>query len=295
MHALKLPWKRRLRVAYRRLLSGERVLPDFIIIGGMKCGTTSLLHHLNQHPQVAAAAVKEVHFFDTQFSRGADWYRTFFPTKAALEGARQRLGKNVVTGEASPYYIVHPHAPRRIAETIPHVKLIALLRDPVSRAYSHYAHNCRPKHRRKGREPLSFEEALAREEIRTAGEFERMIADEQYDSPAFRHYSYARRGMYLEQLRRYAEHFDRSQILVLKAEDWFQRTQQCYDQALAFLALEPRTIRKPRVRNAGRYADRPEETLARLSDHFDPHNRQLYEYLQRDMDWGAPLNNTCTT
>ena len=139
-------------------------------------------------------------------------------------------------------------------------------RDPASRAYSHYVHNCRAKHRRANREPLSFEEAISQEPSRIAGEYERMVADETYDSRAYRHYSYAQRGMYREQLERYAEYFDRRQMLIVKAEDLFQNTQQCYDKVLDFLELQPRVISKPRVRNAGKYEARPDAALAQPSE-----------------------------
>ena len=190
-----------------------------------------------------------------------------------------------MTGEASPYYVVHPHAAQRIAQVVPQVKLIALLRDPVSRAYSHYMHNRRAKHRRAGREPLSFEQAIEQEGGRISGEWERMIADENYDSAAFRCYSYLQRGLYHQQLERYLHHFDARQLLVLKAEELFQDAQACFDRVLTFLGLAPHKLKSQRVRNSGKYEAPPEATLARLREYFDPHNQRLFDLLGRDLGW----------
>ena len=172
-----------------------------------------------------------------------------------------------------------------MAQVLPNVKLIALLRDPVSRANSHYEHNRRPKHQRSNREPLSFENAIEQEGARLDGELARMTKDESYDSFAYRHYSYLQRGVYVDQLKRYLDFFDRSQVLIVKSEDLFRKTQQCYDEVLTFLGLQPHALHASRVRNSGKYVTRPEETLSRLREYFEPHNQRLYRYLQRDFGW----------
>jgi len=136
----------------------RRGLPDFLVIGAQRSGTTTLFYDLCRHPQVAGSPVKEVHFFDHHFSRGVGWYRSFFPPTAAQERARRRGGE-LLGGEATPNYLFHPAAPERAAETVPHVRLIAILRDPVDRAYSHYRKSVERRVER-----LSFEAALAAEE-----------------------------------------------------------------------------------------------------------------------------------
>ena len=117
-------------------------LPDFIIIGCQRGGTTSLYNYITSHPDVEPASQKELHFFDYNFDKGLDWYKDQFPD-------------NKITGETSPYYIIHPHAPRRIAQAKPDVKILILLRNPGDRAYSHY--NLEVKI---GHEKLSFEDAI---------------------------------------------------------------------------------------------------------------------------------------
>lgn len=104
--------------------------PDFIIIGVQKGGTTSLYSYLTQHPQIAPATQKEIHYFDFNFDKSTDWYCSHFSTSSE--------GEYLLAGEASPYYIFHPQVPQRIYDLFPQVKIIALLRNPVERAISHY-------------------------------------------------------------------------------------------------------------------------------------------------------------
>src|SRR5260221_4755811 len=115
---------------YRGITSAIRVLPDFLIIGCQRGGTSSLYYYLTEQYGILSASTKEVHFFDDFYTKGLDWYRAQFPAtayKAYIERVRKRP---FITGEASPYYIFHPHAPRRAAQVLPEAKIIALLRNP---------------------------------------------------------------------------------------------------------------------------------------------------------------------
>src|SRR5690348_1015601 len=157
---------------YRGITSPLRLLPDFLIIGTQRGGTTSLYHYLQAHPCIGPASTKEVHFFDMRFHKGLAWYRGHFPSRIDQYAVEQAHGHSLVTGEATALYLFHPHAPKRVAEALPSVKLIVLLRNPVNRALSHYYHAV--KH---GQETLSFEEAIQGEEQRTAQEREKLLAD----------------------------------------------------------------------------------------------------------------------
>src|SRR3712207_6690007 len=109
----------------------QRRLPDFVIIGTQRGGTTSLYHYLSKHPEVLPALRKEIHFFDLNFDRGLDWYLAHF--------ARQ--DQPGLVGEASPLYMFHRDVPERVRRVLPNAKFIALLRNPVDRAYSQYQMN----------------------------------------------------------------------------------------------------------------------------------------------------------
>ena len=173
---------------FGRATARWRPLPDFLVIGAQKAGTTALYAYLRWHPQITGPSWKEVSFFDRHWWRGEGWYRGQFPLRS---GGR-------LVGEASPSYLFHPLAPERVHALLPGVKLVALLRDPVARAYSHYQHEVAL-----GREPLSFEDALAAEDERTRGEVERLVADPRAFSRAWWDHTYASRGLYADQLERW--------------------------------------------------------------------------------------------
>ena len=169
------------------------MLPNFIIIGGQKCGTTFLYRYLAEHPHIASATRKEVHFFDMHFDEGLDWYMNHWP------GADDHAH----LGEATPSYLYQPEAVERIAATLPSALLLVMLRNPMDRAYSHYWHNYS-----RGRETLSFAEAVAAEPDRIArGGEDRHV------------FSYVDRGRYGPQLDHLFRHVDEERVLVQTFED----------------------------------------------------------------------------
>lgn len=263
----------------RRATASLRMQPDFLIIGGSKCGTTSLYDNLIQNPCVLEAAVKEIHFFDVKFSRGMDWYRAHFPL--AIRRRQHNSDKEArQTGEASPYYMFHPHAAARIHATLPHVKAIAMLRNPIDRAYSQHQHEVRVR-----RESLPFTEAIDAEESRLRGERERMVADRTYNSFAYRRYSYQARGVYVDQLHEWLTYFDRRQLLIVNSEEFFAHPDATMQQVIKFLELP---AWKPRVylrKNTGAYDPIDKATRQRLREYFEPHNARLYEFIGQDYGW----------
>jgi hypothetical protein len=266
--------------ACRILTSPVRMRPDFIIIGAAKCGTTSLYHHLIQHPLIVPARTKEIHYFDLFFQRGSAWYQSQFDLRAPLRQTRGKLPKTV-TGEASPYYIFHPHALRRIAEALPRVRLIVLLRNPVERAYSHYNHVVRM-----GYETLSFADAIAAEAERLDGEVEKMRADESYYSFNHHYYSYLARGIYADQLRRITElGFAMEQVLILKSEDYFARPTECWPRLWKFLGVPDYPLSNAEKLNAGRYEKMATAMRDRLLKFYEPHNQRLSDLTGRSFNW----------
>ncbi len=250
-----------------------RTLPDFVMIGGMKCGTTSLFQYLQQHPGVSKAFIEEVHYFDLNYGKGINWYRAHFPMRTGGD-------EGTLVGDDSPYYIFHPLVPQRVAGDLPEVKLIALLRNPMDRAYSHYYHELR-----RGRETLPFEEALAREEERLEGEVARMEADPDYVSFAHQRHSYVARGRYAEQLARWYELFPRDRLLVLQSEEMFRDPRSVYERVLDHLGLPAVDPPEFGVFNPGSYPEMEAATRRRLEDLFGPLNEDLFKLLGEDFDW----------
>lgn len=259
----------------RRRSAWFRVLPSFVIIGAMKAGTTSLYAYLYKHPLVHRARRKEVHYFDNNMERGLLWYRAHFPTRwevlRADLGARARFGRGTLTGEASPYYLFHPHAAARASRVLPGARIIAMLRDPAERAYSHFQHNTR-----QGIESLSFEDAIKAEDERTSAEWARMVADPGYNSVKVQHFSYARRGEYWWQLERWLEEFARDRVLVIRSEPFFAEPRRDYERTLAFLGL-PRAGDPPFLvhNDGGEYRAMAASTREALGARFKDANRRL--------------------
>ena len=255
---------------FGRVTARWRPLPDFLVIGAQKAGTTALYAYLRWHPGVTGPSWKEVSFFDRHWWRGEGWYRGQFPLRSA--------GRLV--GEASPSYLFHPLAPDRVRSLVPHVKLVALLRDPVARAYSQYQHEVAL-----GREPLGFEDALAAEEERTRGEVERLVADPHAFSRAWWDFTYVARGRYAEQLERWLDVFARDQLLVVRTEDLADRPAETYAEILGFLGAAPHALEAyPRVFERA-YEPMRAGTRAALEREFAEPNRRLEVLLGRRMGW----------
>jgi len=269
---------RQLAWHYRQATWRSRPLPDFIIIGAQKSGTSSLYACLGQHPELVPSYRKEVHFFDggldptvDTFARGPEWYRSHFPS-------RSNVSAHAKTFEASPLYIFNPLAARRLFDLIPEVKIIAVLRNPTERAISHYFHSIR-----NGDEQLPLNEALKQEEQR----LQSVIANADYKNRTFIGQSYKSRGMYKQQLERYLNHFPWQQILVLSSEEFFSEPDTTLRRVFEFVGVDagfkvkhltPRNVTPNRSKV-------DQDVYAYLNSYFLPHNKALYELLGKSYDW----------
>jgi hypothetical protein len=269
-----------------RALSGRspgrgRLLPDFVIIGAAKAGTTSLFGWLSEHPYIAPACTKEVHYFDYNHFRGEDWYRKHFPLGAERERFAAETGRPFLTGEASPSYMSHTWAPRRLARLLPGAKLLVTLRNPVERAYSQFQMS-----RRENEEPLeSFTAAIAAEEQRLAPERARMLADEGYNSWPIGCWSYLMRGRYAEQIEHWMELFGRERFHFVTLEQLAGAPQQALDRVHDFLEIPAHEYTElPRL-HVARYDSIDADARSQLTDYFRPHNERLYELVGTDFGW----------
>lgn len=269
-----------LEIGYRLATASRRPLPDFIVIGAQKAGTTALMYYLRQHPLVTKGETKnELHFFDRWYARGERWYRAAFPRTRSLPPGG-------AVGEGTPEYLLHPHASKRIAALLPNVKLIAVLRDPAKRALSHYQMELR-----NGRETLSFEEALAQEDARIGPEWNLLLSDERHSFKRYQRHAYKARGRYAEQLQRFFEHFPRERILILNSSDLSKDTERTVNGVCDFLEIPhmPESFDMSH-RNVGMNKQEspvevPEGVMEDLREYFKPHNAELYSLLDRDFGW----------
>ena len=230
-------------------------LPDFVLIGPGRSGTSFFFRLLGQHPYVELARKKEIHFFDLLFDEGVDWYRWWFPAPVLKDG------RWTITGEATPVYIFNPRVPERMARVVPQVRLITLLRNPVDRTYSAYNHKVRTR-----RESRSFEEVIETE-----------LADKSV--------GLLWKGVYVDHLVHWSKFLDKGQLLVLKSEELFARPRESLKRALDFLDLpdwEPEDWDSPKQK---RYERIDPSIKRRLEEYFEPHNRRLYDFLGMDLGW----------
>jgi len=260
----------------------RRRLPSFLLVGAQRAGTTSLFRALSSHPLVHGANYhKGVNYFDVNYHRGLAWYQGHFPTGTRLE-RRAQEGRTPVTFEASGYYMFHPCAPERIARDLPGVKVVAMLRDPVERAYSAWKHELA-----RGYETEAFERALELEDERLSGQTERMVADPAYQSFSHRHHAYVRRGHYDDQLHRLHRLFGPERVHVVESELFFTEPEASYGRLLEFLELTPVMPARFDRWNARPSAPMDPATRAGLREHFSSHDQGLSTLLGRDPAWTA--------
>lgn len=256
-------------------------LPGLLVIGGKKCGTTSLFEQLAQHPQLLPAIQKEVHYFDggraphyDSYAKGPEWYRSYFPP-VRFPGITRRPA---VAFEASPTYLFFPMVPERIHQSLPQVRMIVLLRDPTERAISHYFHSCRMN-----QETLPIMEALKAEESRMGPGLK--MGDPESESH-FRRHSYKSRGHYAEQIERYFSVFPREQFLFIKSEDYFAHSASVLKKVFQFVGVDPDVeITDLRPKGTGSKNRVDDEVYQYLDQYFEPHAVRLRSLLGEEFSW----------
>jgi hypothetical protein len=244
--------------------------PDFLVIGAAKCGTTSLFEYLSAHPRVVPPIRKEIRFFH-QMERGLEWYLAHFPP---LPGNPAQF----ITGEASTSYITDYRTPEHVFRHFPRAKLIAILRDPVDRAISHYHDD-----RRHSDESRSLEEAVDAE-IGFLDGATNPAYNAEYWGAGQR--GYLSTGLYIHFLERWLKVFPKEQLLVLESKDLQSDPKATMQKVFAFVGVPDNEAGKYDVLlNRGSYAATDDAVRRRLGAFFRPHNQRLEEYLGRKLNW----------
>ncbi|WP_085522667.1 sulfotransferase family protein [Tuberibacillus sp. Marseille-P3662] len=214
-------------------------LPNFLILGAAKGGTTALYHYLKQHPEIFMPSLKEPNFFalegkEINFKGPQDEgvNKDSINNMQDYRGLFSGVQDEKAIGEASPLYLYSQYAPENIKSYIPNAKLIAILRNPVDRAFSSYLHCCRDK-----REPYpkDFGKALSEEKSRIEANWGLIW-----------HYKSA--GYYYEQLKRYYEIFNNDQIKVILYDDFIDNPISVYREVLKFLEVNDSFIPNMKTR-----------------------------------------------
>lgn len=279
---------RRVYVRFGTMTASGRVEPDFLLVGGQRCGTTSLFRAFEQHPHIIRPRLnKGINYFDLNYQRGERWYRGHYPPERK---ARPNSDISTAVFEASGYYMFHPLAPMRILNDLPTVKIVAMLRDPVERAFSAWKHE-----RARGFDTLPFDQALETEEARTAGERERMLADPNYQSFAFRHFSYMARGDYVPQLQAFYERLPRNRIHVIYSEDFFRHPEAEFARLADFLGVERLAGIRFERHNARPSGPMPGRSREILAARYAGQAEELEKLVGRLPPWADRRNRTDAT
>ncbi len=260
------PYKQTKMGKTRSLTRFLRTLPSFMIIGAGKSGTTSLFNYLIQHPKIEPGVYKEIHYFDYNYGAGFQWYKAHFPIKS----------KDKITLDATPSYLDSIVAPKRVHDTLPKVKLIVILRNPIDRAYSQYNHT-----KRNCDENLTFEEAIDEESRRLEGEKERIIQDPTYTAINYNKYSYLSRSLYYLHLNEWFKYFPREQFFIFE----YKNLTTIFNQIFNFIGVDNYKVNTQQNHNVSKYETMKPQTRKKLTEYFQPYNEKLYKLLGINYNW----------
>lgn len=251
-----------LKAFYRQITSSLRALPNFLVIGTMKSGTSSMYHYLKEHSQISMAYKGEVHFFDNNFHKEERWYRSFFPFKYKA--------KIQAIGEVTPGYLFKGGVPERVKKLIPKARFIILVRNPVDRTYSHFQQVLKRK-----LSDLTFEEFI-KPALSETTELDELPSN------------MLRRGLYGQQIIRWFKHFDRKQFLFIESEEFFADPNTTMKQVHTFLGLKHEPVINLNPRKTGGYTtEMSRETREILNNYYAKSNTQLAE-LGLNSSWLKP-------
>lgn len=240
-------------------------LPDYLIIGETKCGTTSLYNYLIQHPNILdtfgngdavdeSYATKEIRFFDRYFNRGIEWYKGCFP----------ETSDNCITGEATPMYMYRTLCLQRIHQYLPKTKFIIILRNPVDRLYSHFSHMVKwnPAWQNKYKDFSDF--------INSTREEDYYMID---------------KGLYAYTIERWYELFKRDRFCIIITEELQKYPQNTYNTVLNFLGMENYTLSEFKTFRENKYNTMDNSLRDYLVQFYRPYNERLSRLLNRDLNW----------
>lgn len=247
------------------ITSPVRITPDFLVIGAKRCGTTSLYEYLGKHPSIKKSFRDHIGFFDSNFHLGLNYYKSFFPTifeKKFFENKNRKFLNYDVTST----YIENSITAKRVFDTLPNSKIIAIIRNPIDRAYSEYNVD-------KEMNP----------EIET---FETFVDDEiEKNDISSNRKNYLKKGFWFLQLKPWFELFPRKNILILSTEEFGRDANHVFNTIFEFLELERFSIKNPKKFRKGNYSKLNDKTRDRLTNFFRPHNIQFYDLVGKNFDW----------
>ena len=254
-----------------------RVIPDFLVIGAKRCGTTSLYQHLPEHPCISKSPYDNMGFFNDNFHLGVNWYKSFFPTTFTRNKIKSKFG-DFLAFDVTTKYMEEESTANNVYQTKPNMKIIIILRNPVDRAYSQYHLSVRQTAERR-----SFEDVVEENMNRLNKE-----SHEHYEiKPRFsaKEDNYLKKGLYALQLRYWLKIFPRENILIVSTEEFESNQQIIYNKIFEFLNISKFEVKNTKKMEKGNYPPIKSETRNLLLDYFRPHNHELFELINMEFDW----------
>jgi hypothetical protein len=261
----------RAQVRLRIPTAAARRLPEFVIVGVQRAGTSSLFRYLNAHPQVRRPLRKEIDYFSLEHQSGPRWYRAHFPVRGA--GAQSY--------DNTPQYFVHPLAHERAGALLPDARIVVAVRDPIARALSHHRHV-----RALGLEPLDLLDALHAEADRVGPDLARLSVDPAFRPTALMRFSYATRSRYGEQYDRWRSAYPDHRLHLFDFDRFVQSPVDEWRALLQFLELDPWD--PPAFTNwssATAPADAPPEAIRLLASALQEDTDHFRAVVGRSFDW----------
>ena len=273
------------RIVYHQLLKRNifaltgsiRVLPDFLVIGAKRCGTTSLFYHLPEHPCISKSPHDNMGFFNDNFHLGVNWYKSFFPTIFTRNKIKSEFGK-FLAFDVTTTYMEEESTANNVYQIKPNMKIIVILRNPVDRAYSQYHLNLREK-----AEKRSFEDAMEE----NMNELNKESYERYEIKPKFsvEENNYLKKGLYAQQLRHWLNIFPMESMLILSTEEFESNQQVIYNKIFEFLNISQFEVKNTEKMEKGSYPQMKSETRSLLLDYFRSYNKELFRLIDKKFDW----------
>ncbi len=250
-----------------------RTLPNFIIIGVKRCGTTTLYEQLSEHPCIEKSAHDNLGFFNNNFELGLNWYRSHFVTNSKKRNIKKKYGK-FATYDVTSSYIQNKQTAKNIFKTLPNVKLILILRNPSDRAYSEYKQNIIDEN-----ESRDFEELIKKEikEIENTSNENLKFSSEKINL--------IKKGIYIIQILPWLKIFPREQILIISTEEFGEKTDEIYNKIFRFLELPEYKIKNKQRYRKGTYEKMSDEARKILDNFYKQYNNELFQKIGKNFEW----------
>lgn len=250
-----------------------RKLPDFIIIGSQKAASSSLHHYLSLHTNILTPPIKETQFFNMNYDRELNYYKSIFPVHK----------RDKLVFESISDYLSHPLAPKLCHKFLPNIKIIVTLREPVSRAFSHF--NFVKNYEG---EPLdmSFEEAISLEEKRIESALNSIESNRYYSAAALSRYGYKRNGEYAKHIKNWLKYYPINQFKFVDFNNIKTDLNIVMTELSEFLNIPYEGVVIKKIQNKSRYNIKLNpNTKEKLTSYYSRQNKELFSIIGQNLYW----------